>query len=218
MTLCDAHCHCHLGRFYDRKNLKICSCGVNLEDWIVLEKLRLPDIKKAYGLHPYYANTKDAFELTHFLKKANALGEIGLDLSQNCTVSLEVQLETFNMQLGLAEDLKLPVILHNVNAYTHIKDSLKKCGLKKIMFHAAHNFGEILPNAYYSFGIRELESPKILNFARKIPFDRILIEGDALPNSVILKLCLEKLSVLKSINREKFARIISQNFDTFFTS
>ena len=109
MTLCDAHCHCHLGRFYDRKNLKICSCGVNLDDWIVLEKLHMPNLKKAYGLHPYYANTNDAFKLSHFLNKASALGEIGLDLSQHCTVPLNAQLEVFEMQLGFAVDFNSTV-------------------------------------------------------------------------------------------------------------
>jgi len=213
--LCDAHCHCHLGRFYDHKNIEICSCGVNFDDWITLEQLRFPKIKKAYGLHPYYANT-DVFQVVPFLKNADAIGEIGLDLSSKCKVPIEVQSEVFDIQLGFAVDLKKPVILHNAKAYVQIKESLDKFKIKKVMFHSAHNYGATLSYAYYSFGMRELDSPKILSFVKKIPLNRLLIESDALPDALILQLCIEKIAVARSLAKEKLTRIISQNFDDFF--
>ena len=87
-------------------------------------KSGFPDIKISAGLHPsYVAHGAD----TGFIKdiKADALGEIGLDFRKD-QPEKELQLEYFERQLCLAKELKLPVIVHSVNACKATLDVLKR--------------------------------------------------------------------------------------------
>jgi len=78
------------------------------------------------GIHPHNANQLNQNVLDELRKlsenpKVVAIGEIGLDYYRNFSPR-ESQKKAFEYQLFLAEELKLPVVIHNREAQT---DSLK---------------------------------------------------------------------------------------------
>jgi TatD DNase family protein len=131
----DTHCHLDFEAFNDdrpdtlsrarQKGLfRILNPGVDLES--SREAVRLSEnyseVYAAVGVHPNEAGTWNSTaldELRHLATspKVVAIGEIGLDYYRNRS-SKEEQRKILIMQLGLALELKLPVIIHTRNIST----------------------------------------------------------------------------------------------------
>jgi TatD DNase family protein len=82
------------------------------------------------GIHPHNADTlneKTIDRLREFAKnlKVVAIGEIGLDYYRNLSPK-EVQKKAFETQLVLAQELKLPVVIHDRDAHDDILQALSK--------------------------------------------------------------------------------------------
>ena len=139
----DTHAHLADARFDEDRseliNIKLPQAGVALACEVACD-LRTADkslpiieendwIYGAFGMHPHYADYMDNAgmeKLTHYLsgKKAVALGEIGLDYHYDFSPR-EVQRLWFDNQLYLAEQLKLPVVLHVREAMGDCMDILR---------------------------------------------------------------------------------------------
>lgn len=88
-------------------------------------------IYAAVGCHPHHAETGEE-ELTRLAELAAdpeviAWGEIGLDFYRRRAPE-EVQLASFARQLEMAEDLKLPVIIHDRDAHEETLNMLRRMG------------------------------------------------------------------------------------------
>lgn len=82
------------------------------------------------GIHPHNADTlceKTVDKLRELAKnpKVVAIGEIGLDYYRNLSPK-EVQKQAFETQLALAQELKLPVVIHDREAHDDILQALSK--------------------------------------------------------------------------------------------
>jgi len=80
------------------------------------------------GIHPHNADTlseKTVDKLRELAKnpKVVAIGEIGLDYYRNLSPK-EVQKQAFETQLALAQELKLPVVIHDREAHDDILRAL----------------------------------------------------------------------------------------------
>jgi TatD DNase family protein len=132
-TLTDTHCHLDFEAFDSDRELvlerargaglvRILNPGIDLrssEAAIRLAENNL-EVYAAVGVHPNSAtafNDRTLQQLTELAEhpKVVAIGEIGLDYYRD-RAPREVQLRIFRMQLDLASELGLPVIIHNRQA------------------------------------------------------------------------------------------------------
>ena len=82
------------------------------------------------GIHPHNANkldekTVDTLRELSTNPKVVAIGEIGFDYYRNLSPK-EVQKQAFEIQLALAQELKLPVVIHDREAHDDILQTLSR--------------------------------------------------------------------------------------------
>lgn len=164
--------------------------GINVS--VTLEMMRKYDrIAAAAGVHPHNAKKYDAFCEKRIRrlaeeKKIHAVGEIGLDFHYSFSPH-EKQIQAFRMQLELAADLKLPVIIHSREASSQvlktIDDTRYSGGGVLHCFTENRDFAvQMLDRGFYISFSGILTFPKaadIQETAKIIPDDRILVETDS---------------------------------------
>lgn len=98
--------------------------------------LSQPDVYYSLGFHPYFLDASTDYGATSFREiltthlnssSANrlvAIGEIGLDYVIN--ISQELQRDVFKMQLLMAKEFQLPVVLHHRKSHNDLIRLLKE--------------------------------------------------------------------------------------------
>ncbi|MCI1944912.1 TatD family hydrolase [Clostridium luticellarii] len=170
----------------------VLNCGSSMEGSRVSVKLAEKHriFYAAVGIHPEYAdkcdcNTlKELKELTKS-KKVRAIGEIGLDYHYEENPSKNVQKSVFIKQMELAQELNLPVIIHDREAH---EDTLNIIKQFKDVIGEIHCFSgsvefarECLKLGYYigfTGVVTFKNAKKVINVAKEVPLDRILVETD----------------------------------------
>lgn len=144
--LFDAHCHINDENYTDAErdelakaivngNVKyVCDTGSNVDDCkkALNDAHKYPWCYAVVGIYPH--ETGDMTEETlDFLRdlakdpKVRAIGEIGLDYHYDY-VDKETQKRWFKAQIELANDLKMPIVIHSREAAGDTLDILKECG------------------------------------------------------------------------------------------
>jgi len=213
----------------------LASCRTTLE---LTEKY--PFIYGAIGIHP-----SDTAELTdedmNWLKskaendKIVAIGEIGLDYYWP-EPDRETQKKWFKEQLKLAEELKLPVVIHSRDAAKDTLEILQNWNDKKTrgVIHCFSYTWEIakeyLAMDYY-FGIGGVltfkNARKLVEAVEYIPMEKILLETDCpylapepyrgkRNQSEYIYYVADKLAEQKGLGREDVLRITGENARTFY--
>ena len=192
------------------------------------------------GVHPNDAETFDEKTINKMRElssheKVVAVGEIGLDYYYD-TPSREVQKEVFAEQLKMADEFKLPVVLHIRDAYADAFDVLSqnKCYLNNgVVLHCysgslemAKRFSEF--DCYFCFGgAITFKNAKKEDIIRSIPLNRLLTETDApymTPHPFrgqtnypkYIKYTYMKMADALGITSEELEKIIRQNTLTVF--
>lgn len=169
----------------------VISCGVNTESTHFAQALaqKYAYIYAAAGFHPL--NLEDVPEKTEavlreLLKapKTVAIGEIGLDYHYE-KESRKEQLALFEMQLHLAKELDLPVIVHDREAHDDTLRLLKEIQPKGVVhcFSGSVEMAkEILKlDMYIGLGgaVTFKNAVKPVEVAAMVPAERLLLETDA---------------------------------------
>lgn len=145
----------------------------------------------AVGLHPedcerYRGSIPAVLDdivslLTH--EKVVALGEIGLDYHWN--IDRELQHSVFDMQLSIAEDSKMPVIVHDRDAHGKTLEIIKAhpgvIGVMHGFSGSAETAREYASMGWYiAFGgpVTYKNARNVKEACAAVPLDRILIETD----------------------------------------
>ncbi|XP_022652393.1 putative deoxyribonuclease TATDN2 isoform X2 [Varroa destructor] len=143
-----------------------------------------------FGVHPHFADrySEDSLRacLHKFKSKIVALGEIGLDCSHN----LQVQKEVFRSQAEIGIECNLPLVIHtrlpdgNAEALAFMRQFVPRdyrihrhCFIGKL--EEANEWLSHFRNCYIGFTPLINTQPDLMEVARQIPFDRILLETDA---------------------------------------
>jgi TatD DNase family protein len=139
----DTHAHLQWRSFDDdRKDVlerakeKHVTCIVNIGFDIAgcLKGVKLAESHKelyaTVGIHPHSANTLnkkivDKLRELAANPKVVAIGEIGLDYYRNLSPR-EVQRQAFETQLALAQELELPVVIHDREAHDEVLKTLSR--------------------------------------------------------------------------------------------
>jgi TatD DNase family protein len=170
----------------------VLNCGASMEGARMSVELssRYDFIYSAVGIHPEHAdmvNEKVIEELRSLAQnsKVKAIGEIGLDYYYEENPSREIQKAAFKLQMKLAKELKLPVVIHDRDAHKDTLDILKEfpevIGVVHCFSGSVEFARECLKLGYYIgfTGVITFKNAiKIVEVARDMPMDRILVETD----------------------------------------
>ncbi|MDD5026356.1 MAG: TatD family hydrolase [Candidatus Peribacteraceae bacterium] len=145
----------------------------------------------AVGIHPHHAKQwKDGDEIrlekiAHSSPKVRAIGEIGLDYHYDFSPR-DIQQKVFAIQLQLAVEWQLPVVIHCRNAITDIRHTIEGMDMKKIVLHCCTETWEdveslVAQGVSLSFtGIATYsQSEEIRHVIHKCPINQMMIETDA---------------------------------------
>jgi TatD DNase family protein len=249
--LVDSHAHLEMDDF-DRDRSEVIrrakQAGVDL---IITVGTTLSDCKKAVliarqyemvyaavGIHPHEVkdiNVTTYDDLRKLVKadKVVAYGEIGLDFFRNLSPK-DIQIKRFAEQLELADEVGLPIIIHDREAHRETLEMLQLWRGKHGVIHCfsgdyrmAQRFLDMgfylsIPGAV-TFG----KSEKLQEVVRRIPITSLLLETDAPyltphPNRgkrnepAYVVHTAKKVAEIKGLSFEQVASVTSQNTRDFF--
>ena len=151
---------------------------------------RYPFVYASVGTHPDSADEVDESVLEEYRKlckqeeKVRAIGEIGLDYYYE-TIPRDVQQRAFRLQMELARELNMPVIIHERNAHEDGMRIVKEFKGVTGVFHCYSGSAEMARQLvdmgwYIGFtGVLTFKNArKAVETAQQIPLERIVLETD----------------------------------------
>ena len=145
----------------------------------------------ALGIHPENAYEMKEDTLEEIRKYINenpkivAIGEIGLDYYWDENPPKDVQKDVFRKHMNLAKELGLPVVIHDREAHQDTLEIIKEFPEVKGVVHcfsgSVEFAKECLKLGYYigfTGVVTFKNAKKVLEVAKEIPLDRILVETD----------------------------------------
>jgi TatD DNase family protein len=212
LRLYDSHCHLHdrdvapeataqLARALEGGVERLLLAGVDEPGWRDEIELaaRHPQLRLCFGVHPQVVGRDPGRAMTMVeslghalgsggLPRPAALGETGLDGSEEHAPSLPMQARLFRRHLELARAHGLPLVLHVLRAHPLALDILEAEALppRPGVLHSCSASAELCAR-YLALGFHVSFSGAVANpaarklhaAARSIPLERLLVETDA---------------------------------------
>ena len=199
---------------------------------------KYPFFYAAVGVHPHEVENiteADIDELRELSKhpKVVAIGEIGRDYYYDLSPR-DLQRHWFKRQLELADELKMPVIIHSRDAAQECFDIIKNSNVRNGVIHCYSGSAE-MAEEYIKMGfyigvggsLTFKNNKKGVETVERIPIEKILIETDSpylapVPcrgkrnDSRLLKYVVEKISQLKNIPENDICNITKNNAQNLF--
>jgi TatD DNase family protein len=253
MKLIDTHTHLYTEAFDEDRDQVIKNAIAKGIERFYLPSIdseytsRMYDLEKEYpnhirlmmGLHPTHVKENCKEELQHVKQNLSqhrfaAVGEIGIDLYWDQTF-LKQQQEAFNIQIRLAKEYELPIVIHCRDAFDEVFEILedhrgedlsgifhcftgtKKQAERAIDFNLKLGIG----------GVVTFKNGKIDQFLDQISLDHIVLETDApylaptpfrgkRNQSEYLVYILQKLALIYRRSASEIASITSKNALSIF--
>lgn len=200
---------------------------------------KFPFVYAAVGVHPsdcegFSQNTLDGLRTLAAHPKVRAVGEIGLDYYWKDNPPREFQREVFHAQLELAEELQLPVIIHDREAH---QDCLEVVRAHPKVTGVYHCYSGSLEDAKtlvklgwmlsFTGVVTYKNARRSLEVIDWLPMDRIMIETDSpyltpepfrgrRNDSRKVYRVAETIAQVKGLEAEEAARITLENGKRFF--
>ncbi len=205
MPYIDAHCHLDdeqftndldavIARAAEAGVTAIITAGTDVESSRAAVALadKYEIVYAAVGIHPHHAESFNGAALEEIRtlaqkRKVVAIGEIGLDFHYADGAPRGIQERNFIAHLDLAEELGMPVVVHDRDAHRAVSDILKRGnGKPHGMLHCFSGDLEMAQQAialgyYVSFAgpVTFQNARRLQEIARTLPLERILVETDA---------------------------------------
>jgi TatD DNase family protein len=198
---------------------------------------KYPFVYSGVGIHPHESKGYAPCMLSDLKvlakeDKVVAIGEIGLDYHYDFSPR-PVQKACFFDQMGLAESLGLPVIIHEREAAADCFDIVKQfsvAGVYHCYSGSLEMAKEIVNRGYYISFTGMITFPnvkKVLEVVKWIPLERILLETDCpymtpVPfrgqrnHSGLVNLVARKIAELKDISYEEVVSVTYKNAEKLF--
>ena len=176
------------------------------------------------GIHPAYINILSIEEEIEIInqnihnKSCLAIGEIGLD--KLCETDFNLQIDVFEKQIKIAEENKIPVIIHSVRAYQEILHIRKKINLTiPFIFHGFNKNEQILnqiiaQNCFASFGKNLLYNKNLQIIFAKLSANQFFLENDA--SEIPIKEIYQFAAEIRNITIEELQLQQARNWKTIF--
>ena len=249
----DTHAHYDDGRFDEDREAVIASlkengvgtvinagCDVETTNAAIALAEKYDFFYATAGFHPGNADkvndeAKDMAWLRSVLShpKVVALGEIGLDYHYD-EPSRECQQRVFEMQLCLAEELDVPVVIHDRDAHGDVMEAIFRHPKVRGVFHSFSGSPEMAKELikrgwYISFSgvVTFKNAAKLPECAAIVPEDRFFIETDApylaphpyrgkRNDSTLLTYTAERIAEIRDMTVEDVIRVSAENASRFF--
>lgn len=198
--------------------------------------LKYDFIYGALGIHPsdaYDFNEEVRNEIitkVNSNKKIVAIGEIGLDYYWDENPDRETQKNVFREQMKLAEELNLPVIIHDRDAHKDTLDIMKEFSNVKGIVHCFSGSVEFAKECIklgYLIGITGVvtfkNAKKIVEVVENIPLEKLLVETDCpymapVPNrgkrnkSDYIEHIIQQIALIKDLDGKSVNIQVNKNF------
>jgi TatD DNase family protein len=148
----------------------------------------LPHVYTAVGIHPHNAGTYTARDLEALAELSEspgvvALGEVGLDYYRN-EWSVEIQKALFEDAISLANDTRLPLVIHSRNAFSDTLSCLGRARVPVVLhcFEGGEKeAAEAAERGYYTglAGNVTYKNSETAAALDRLDPERILVETDA---------------------------------------
>ena len=271
--LFDAHTHLNFEKYSDEERREIAAAIeasdvgfiVDVADCVASAEQALADAAAyswcyaAVGIHPDHASSYTDADIDEIRRlaadpKAVAIGEIGLDFYYG-TDDREEQQVLFRKQIRLANELKMPIMIHSRDAHQLTMDILKEEGAfsderkswfpprmtadgpkpdARVQMHCFSGSPELALEYAKLGATMSLGGPvtfkngkKAAEVVRQLPIEYLMSETDApymapeplrgRPNmSPYIEHIVRRMSILKGLDYEETARILTENAKHFF--
>ncbi|MBQ7647382.1 MAG: TatD family hydrolase [Clostridia bacterium] len=247
----DSHAHYDDSKFdgdRDEKIKEIFSLGVtgivnassDIPSSIASIKLaeKYDGIYACVGVHPHEAEKApscylDILKPMFDNKKVVALGEIGLDYHYDFSPR-DIQKKIFHEQLEFAEQLDVPVVIHDREAHKDCIDAVLQHKNVRGVFHSFSGSAEsaaILQKAGWYVSISGVvtfkNAEKTVLAAKSVSDDRLLVETDCpylaphpcrgeRNNSYLMRHTIQKLADIRGTTFEYIEKITTENAKRFY--
>ena len=224
---------------------KICITSTSIEDTKI--SLKLLEKNEDFfittcGIHPHYADSFKESNIEEIKKLSEhaaikAIGETGLDFNRNFSKK-ENQILCFNSQIEVAQELNLPLFLHQRDAHKDFMDCFKNIDLKvNAVVHCftgeKEEFYEYLDKGFWigftGWICDPVRGKHMIDLLSNMPLDRIMIETDSpylLPKNLKIKgrrnepkfivEVAKKIAKLQNKNLDEISQIFFENSMRFF--
>jgi TatD DNase family protein len=238
--------HVHFDRYTDLlleealhqiEEQRILTVGVGMD---IPSYLRTKEIAVAsrwliptFGIHPWQAHryAENLSALDPYLQETPFIGEAGLDfLWVEERAHDPAQRAVFRYQCKWAQRLSKPMNLHTKDAEVEILQTLTEFNLRGSIIHwysgPLHLIDAYLAlGCYFTLGVEMLTSPAIVEIAKKVPLQNILLETDnpggyewltgKVGMPIVLLDVLEKVAEIKQISIARLNAQLTQNWQAF---
>ncbi len=217
----------------------IINCGCDLKSSLTTIALaeKYPQLYAAIGVHAHEASECTPEDLAEIKKlyshsKVVAVGEIGLDYYYDFSPR-DRQIEVFTEQVKLANDLDLPVIIHDREAHEDTLNILRDLRPKGVVhcFSGSREMAEeiVKLGLYIGLGgaVTFKNARRPIEVAEYLPLDRLLLETDApymtpVPfrgkrcDSAHIMYTAEKIAEVKGMTVQKLIDVCNENSRRLF--
>lgn len=197
-----------------------------------------PDFYGAVGIHPSETENLSEKDLEYLKSAASqdgivAIGEIGLDYYYD-EPEADIQKKWFHLQLDLAEERNLPVIIHSRDACQDTLEILKErknvTGVIHCFSYSKETAAEYVKMGYYIGvgGVVTFKNAKKLKEAvESIPMERIVLETDCpylapephrgtRNSSLMIPYIIEEIARIKGIEPAQVEKMTWENTHRLF--
>ena len=248
----DSHAHYNDRRFDDDRHellssmpengvgyiMNVGCCLASSRDCVTLAET-YDHIYCSVGSHPDHADEVNEEVLDEYRRmvadhpKIKAIGEIGLDYYYE-DIPREIQKRAFRMQLELARELNLPVIIHERDAHGDAFDIVREFPDVRGVFHCfsgSREFARELVKRGWHIGFTGVitfkNARRSLEIIEMLPMDRIMVETDSpyltpepfrgkRNDSSKVRYMIETIAKVKNLDPDEVARITLENGKRFF--
>ena len=212
--------------------LNVGCCLDSSRDCIAMAE-KYPFVYASVGSHPDSADEVNEEVIEAYRRMAQhpkvmAIGEIGLDYYYE-TIPREIQQKAFRMQMALAKELNMPVIVHERNAHDDGMRIVKEFKGVTGVFHCYSGSAEMARQLvdmgwYIGFtGVLTFKNArKAVETAERIPLERIVLETDCpfmapephrgkRNDPGFLPYMAQRLAEIRGISVEEVIRVTTQN-------
>ncbi len=217
---------------------KILTCATDFENAKCVLKLceKYDFLYAAVGIYPHHTKKcpfdEQKLESLASHKKVRAIGEIGLDYYYDDSPK-EVQINSLEKQLDLANKLNLPITFHDREAHADSLELLKKYKPKGVVhcFSGSCEMAREIVKIGMYLGIGgavTFKNAKVLpNVVKEIPLEKLVLETDAPYMSPVpkrgkrnrsdyIKYIAEKIAEIKGISVDTVYKVTSENAEKIF--
>ena len=214
-------------------------CDIETSQKAIALAEQYPHVYAAVGYHPencapYTSADLDVLREMTKNPKVVAIGEIGLDYYWEQNPPKEFQQEVFRAQLTLAQELHLPVIVHDRDAHADCLAIVKGFPAVRGVFHCFSGSVEMARELWKRGWYTGFDGPvtyknarKTVEVAQEVPLDKLLLETDspymapvpvrgARNDSRNITYIAEKIAEIRGMTADEVIRVAYENGKRLF--